>query len=161
MAFMPTIEEQNALEDTRERRADSGRRMPTRERRYEALIGLLFLVVVGTLWLLSPPASFAPLPAALCFIVLVLATRVRFDTPFGFTVATQLAFIPLLFALPVAVVPLAVAAALITASLPEVMTREVPRVACSSPSATPGSRSVPPHCSPSPRRPRRTPAAGS
>ena len=123
---MPSIEEQNALAETRERRADSGRRMPSRERRYETLIGVAFLVVVGTLWLLSPPASFALLPAALCFLVLVVATRVRFFTPFGFTVATQLAFIPLLFAVPVAVAPLAVAAALTIASLPEMMTREVP-----------------------------------
>ena len=40
-------------------------------------------------------------PAALCVVVLALATRVRIDTPFGFTVPTQLAFVPLLFAVPV------------------------------------------------------------
>ncbi len=125
MALMPSIEEQNAFAETRER-ADSGRRMPSRERRYEALIGAAFLIADGALWLLSSPASFAFLPAALCFLVLVLATRVRFDTPFGFTVATQLAFVPLLFTVPVAVVPLAVAAALTIASLPEVLTGKVP-----------------------------------
>ena len=121
---MPSIEEQDALAETRERRADPGRRMPSRERRYETLIGVGFVVADGMLWLLSPPASFEVLPAALCFAVLVLATRVRFDTPFGFTVATQLAFIPLLFAMPAAVVPLAVAAALTIASLPEVLTQK-------------------------------------
>jgi putative nucleotidyltransferase with HDIG domain len=47
----------------------------------------------------------------------VVAAHVRFDTPFGFTVATQLAFVPLLFAMPVALVPIAVAAAMVLASL--------------------------------------------
>ena len=51
-------------------------------------------------------------PAVASLVLLVLATRVRFDTPFGFTVATQVAFVPLLFALPVALVPPAVVARL-------------------------------------------------
>jgi putative nucleotidyltransferase with HDIG domain len=53
--------------------------------------------------------------------VLGLATTVRFDTPFGFTVATQLAFVPLLFAIPVATVPIGVMAVLTVARLPEVL----------------------------------------
>jgi putative nucleotidyltransferase with HDIG domain len=53
---------------------------------------------------------------------MVLATLVRFDTPFGFTVATQLAFVPLLFAVPLAVVPVAVVASLAIARLPDVLT---------------------------------------
>jgi putative nucleotidyltransferase with HDIG domain len=125
MALMPSIEEQAALADTRER-ASARRRMPRRERRCEALIGAGFLVADAVLWLVSPPQAFPILPAVLCFVVLVLATRVRFDTPFGFTVATQLAFVPLLFAMPVAVVPPAVAAALAIATLPEVVTRKLP-----------------------------------
>ena len=43
----------------------------------------------------------------------------KFDTPFGFTVATQLAFVPLLFALPVPLVPIAVVCGLMLASLPD------------------------------------------
>jgi putative nucleotidyltransferase with HDIG domain len=125
MALMPSIEEQAALADTRER-ADARRRMPARERRGETLIGAGFLVADAVLWIVSPPGSFDPLPAALCFAVLILATRVRFDTPFGFTVATQLAFVPLLFAMPVALVPPAVAVALAIASLPEVVTGKMP-----------------------------------
>ena len=44
---------------------------------------------------------------------MAFASRVRFDTPFGFTAATQLAFVPLLFAMPVALVPIAVLIALL------------------------------------------------
>ncbi|MGO9900048.1 MAG: HD-GYP domain-containing protein, partial [Solirubrobacteraceae bacterium] len=50
-----------------------------------------------------------------------VATRVRFDMPFGFTVPTQLAFVPLLFAMPVVLVPIAVALALLIASLADVV----------------------------------------
>ena len=57
---------------------------------------------------------------------MVVATRVRFDTPFGYTVATQLAFVPLLFALPLAIVPLAVVAAMMLARLPELISGEHP-----------------------------------
>ena len=91
---------------------------------HNELIGAAFLLAVAGLCVLSPPSSFDVLPAALCLIVFVFATRVRFDTPFGFTVATQLAFVPLLFALPVALVPLAVAVGL--ASLAEAVLRGQP-----------------------------------
>ena len=123
MALMPNVEEQEVLADTY-RRADA--HLSREERRGEVLIGVAFVLAVSVLWLLSPPQSFDPLPAALCFVVLVLATRVRFDTPFGFTVATQLAFVPLLFAMPVVLVPLAVALGLATAPLPEVLRRKQP-----------------------------------
>ncbi len=123
MALMPSVAEQEVLADTF-RRADE--RMSPQERRGEILIGAGFLVAVGVLCFVSPPSSFEALPAALCLVVLILATRVRFDTPFGFTVATQLGFVPLLFAMPVALVPLAVAFALAVASLPEVLARKLP-----------------------------------
>lgn len=57
---------------------------------------------------------------------MVLATLVRFDTPFGYTVATQLAFVPLLFALPLALVPLAAATAAALAQVPEALTGNSP-----------------------------------
>jgi HD-GYP domain-containing protein (c-di-GMP phosphodiesterase class II) len=49
----------------------------------------------------------------------------RFDTPFGFTVASQLAFVPMLFVIPMAFVPLAVAAVLATQILPGVLAGRV------------------------------------
>src|SRR5581483_11885736 len=42
---------------------------------------------------------------------LALAFRIKIDTPFGFTSPSQLALVPLVFAVPLAVVPLAVAGA--------------------------------------------------
>jgi putative nucleotidyltransferase with HDIG domain len=118
MSLQPNLEEQELLADTFRREQAS---MPAPERLSEILIGLGFAIAVAGLWWIRPPHAFALVPAALCLGVMVLATRVRFDTPFGFTVATQLAFVPLLFAMPVAIVPIATVAALMIARLPEVL----------------------------------------
>jgi HD-GYP domain-containing protein (c-di-GMP phosphodiesterase class II) len=53
--------------------------------------------------------------------MLIAAVRVTFETPFGFTVATQLAFVPLLFALAPPLVPLAVLAAFVVSSLLDIL----------------------------------------
>jgi hypothetical protein len=123
MSLQPNLEEQELLADTL-RRADGG--LMPRESVIEPLFSLAFLVAVGGLWRVDPPHAVALLPSALCFLVMVIATRVRFDTPYGYTVATQLAFVPLLFALPVVVVPLAVVAAMMLARLPELISGEHP-----------------------------------
>jgi putative nucleotidyltransferase with HDIG domain len=121
MSLQPNLEEQELLADTF-RQADVG--LMPRERVFEPLFTLAFLGAVAGLWWVDPPHTVALLPSALCFLVMVVATRVRFDTPFGYTVATQLAFVPLLFALPVAIVPLAVVAAMMLARLPELVRGE-------------------------------------
>lgn len=122
MALNSSLVEQELLADTFRREET---RLPPRERLIETLLGLAFAGAVAALWWIEPPRSFAVIPAGLCMLVFVLATRVRFDTPFGFTVATQLAFVPLLFAIPVAVVPIAVVAGLMLARLPEVHARKL------------------------------------
>jgi putative nucleotidyltransferase with HDIG domain len=118
MSLKPSLEEQELLADT-VRRAESG--TPAREQLAELLLGVGFVTAVVVLWWIDPPHSFALLPAALCLLVMVPATRVRFNTPFGFAPATQLAFVPLLFAMPAAIVPIAVMAAFIIVRLPEVL----------------------------------------
>jgi putative nucleotidyltransferase with HDIG domain len=118
MALRPNLEEQELLADTF-RRVEST--MPLRERVTEGLVVVGFIAAAAAFWWERPPHAFALVPAALCLLVMVLATRVRFDTPFGFTVATQLAFVPLLFAMPVAIIPVAVPAVLMIARLPEVL----------------------------------------
>ena len=118
MPLQPTLEEQELLAATFQLRRS---RMTPRERLAEALVGGAFVVAVAGIWWLRAPHAFGLLAAALCFLVLVLATRVHFDTPLGFTVPTQLAFIPLVFAMPVAIAPIAVVAALGIARLPEVI----------------------------------------
>jgi putative nucleotidyltransferase with HDIG domain len=122
MSLTPSLEQQELLADTFRR---EGSHMPARERVSETLIGLVFALVVAGIWWIRPPHAVALVPPALCLLVMVLATRVRLDTPFGFTVATQLAFVPLLFAIPVAIVPIAVVAALAIARLPDVFAGEV------------------------------------
>jgi putative nucleotidyltransferase with HDIG domain len=123
MSLQPNLIEQELLADTL-RRADSG--LMPRESVIEPLFSLAFLGVVVGLWWADPPHTVALLPSALCFLVMVVATRVRFDTPYGYTVATQLAFVPLLFALPVAIVPVAVVAAMMLARVPELISGEHP-----------------------------------
>jgi putative nucleotidyltransferase with HDIG domain len=114
----PDITAQEALADTY-RQISS--RMTVRDRVAELLVGLGFAAAVIVLFLLEPPHAVPALPAAGALVILVLATRVRFDTPFGFTVATQVAFVPLVFALPVALAPLAVVAAFGLSALYDVL----------------------------------------
>jgi putative nucleotidyltransferase with HDIG domain len=54
-------------------------------------------------------------------LVVIVATRVQFDTPFGFTVPVQLGFVPLMFSAPPALVPALIALALAIARLPDVI----------------------------------------
>ena len=121
----PTVEEQELLESalTRERTT-----MTVRERISGAIAGGGFIAVTAALWALHPPGSFPVGSALLCAIVLIAAAMVSFDTPFGFTVLTQVAFIPLLFVVPAAVGPIVVAAALALAKLPGIVRGEIPAV---------------------------------
>jgi len=123
MAIEPSENEQ-LLEDTMRHR--EGSHLTTRE-----LIGgvgsvAALTAAIAALWLISPPYPFPILPAVLCELVLVLAIRIRFYTPLGFTVPSQLAFVPLVFALPPAIVPIGVAIAFLVATLPAVFARRVP-----------------------------------
>jgi putative nucleotidyltransferase with HDIG domain len=122
MSFEPTLEEQELLADTFSRDAST---MPMREQVGEVGITCAFAAAVAAIWALHPPQHFAVLPSVLCMVVLAVATLVRFDTPFGFTVPIQLAFVPLLFAMPIAVVPVAVAVALAAVRLPDVLRGEM------------------------------------
>ncbi len=115
-----SVEEQALLAETF-RHTESP--MPARERVVELVVGGAFAVAIACLWWAQPPHAFDLLPAAACFLTLALATRVRFDTPFGFTVPTQLGFVPLLFAMPIAIAPIAVVLALVLGRLPEVLAR--------------------------------------
>ena len=117
MAIELNLQEQELLAGTFELRASL---MTPSERRAEVSLAFVFAVVVFGLWMLDPPHAVADVTAAMCLAVLAVATRVRFDMPFGFTVPTQLAFVPLLFAVPVVLVPIGVVVALLAASLPDV-----------------------------------------
>ena len=122
MFGQPDDEEQALLAETLKRpRATLSRR----ERIAEGAVGVGFLVAVALIWVIAPPGVISAAPALACLPGLVFAMRVRIDTPFGFTVPTQLAFVPLLFALPVALVPLAVVAATVLARVPDILRGDV------------------------------------
>jgi signal transduction histidine kinase/ActR/RegA family two-component response regulator len=122
MLGRPTGSEQVLLAETMQRPHEA---LNTRERLAEGLSNVGFAVAVALLWILAPPHAVPLGPALACVPILVLSMRIRIDTPFGFTLPTQLAFVPLLFALPIAVVPIAVAGAGVIARLPDVYKGEL------------------------------------
>jgi len=123
MSLDPNVEEQELLAGTLEREHET---LTARERTSGAVAGGGFILAAAVLWVLSPPGAFAVGTALLCAIVLIVATTVSFDTPFGFTVLTQVAFVPLLFAVPPALAPVVVATALALSKVPGLLRREIP-----------------------------------
>jgi hypothetical protein len=95
--------------------------MTTRERVAEGIVGVGYFAAAAALLAIAPPGGLRAGPVVLSLLLMILATRVRFDTPLGFTVATQLAFVPMLFAVPVTVVPLITVAAFALADVPDLL----------------------------------------
>jgi putative nucleotidyltransferase with HDIG domain len=118
MSLQPSLEDQELLADTLQRAVTVVSR---RELVAETAAGAGYLAAAAALWAAAPPHHVGLLGPALCLAVFVLAMRVPFDTSFGFTVPTQLAFVPLLFALPPALVPLAVVLGLALARVPDLV----------------------------------------
>src|SRR5690349_16956242 len=104
MSFEPSFEEQELLAETLEHNASG---LSTRELLLGVLTASTYALIVAGIWMLRPPHAFAIVPAIVCFVVLALATGVSFDMPLGIAPASQLGFVPLLFAVPLALVPLA------------------------------------------------------
>jgi putative nucleotidyltransferase with HDIG domain len=118
MSSAPTLREQDLLAETLQRE-----RKPfcARDRVAEGVITGAFVAATLALLLADPPGAFELAPALACIGVLALATRVPFHVASGFTIPTQLAFVPLLFIVPPAAVPLAVVLALAAGRLPQVL----------------------------------------
>jgi len=116
MQLDPSVEEQERLAETLQL---EGTPMSSAERRAAGAAALVFLAGSALAWALYPPHAAVPLAGVLCVLVFALAARVPFDTPFGFTAPTQLAFVPLVFTLPVALAPCGVLVALLLAALPD------------------------------------------
>jgi putative nucleotidyltransferase with HDIG domain len=96
------------------------------ERRGELLVGGSFVCAALLLALAGPGGrSFSPALATMYVLSLAAAGHIRIDVGSGFTVPTQAIFVPLLFAVPIALVPLLVALALVLGMLPAVFTRRV------------------------------------
>jgi hypothetical protein len=89
--------------------------------RAELLGGAAYLILAGALALLAGVESFSLWTATVYVVAIAIASNVRFDFGAGFTVPTQAVFVPMLFAVPVAVVPLLTLLALVLGMLPAVL----------------------------------------
>jgi putative nucleotidyltransferase with HDIG domain len=118
MSLTPDLDAQEALAHTYR---DVGVAMSAREWVAEAVVAIGFTCAAASLFVLAPVHGFSVLPAIASFLLLIVASRVRFDTPLGYTVATQVAFVPLVFALPVALVPVAVVMSFVVANLVDIV----------------------------------------
>jgi putative nucleotidyltransferase with HDIG domain len=122
MSLDLSYDEQLHLADNRRNRVV---RMTRRERIAELVSAAALAAGCGALWIVDPPTHVSPLRTGLTLLVLALALRVRFETPFGFTSAAQLAFVPLVFALPPALVPIGACVTVVIAWLPDVVRGEL------------------------------------
>ena len=109
----PHADETRLIEELRSR---DGARMPGRDRLVAWLTGGIFLGSAGGL----AATAAAPRPAVFILLVLVYAvvSRVNFEVGSGWAIPTQLVLVPMLLILPPALVPLAVAGALVLARAP-------------------------------------------
>jgi putative nucleotidyltransferase with HDIG domain len=125
MALDPSLEEQQLVEAALERRFTPLR---ARERRAETVLGGGIVLACALLALAAPPRGAAIDPAAVlcCALALAVAVRVHFVVGPGYTVPTQLAFIPLAFAVPPALLVPVVAAVFAAVQLPDVLRGRLP-----------------------------------
>lgn len=94
-------------------------RLPPRERRAEALVALGFLAAAGALLAVAPPGD-VPIGTTLLLVgAYAAASRVSFAVGAGYTVPTQLVFVPMLVLLPPAIVPFAAAAGIALGNVPD------------------------------------------
>jgi HD-GYP domain-containing protein (c-di-GMP phosphodiesterase class II) len=111
---------ENLVKDARGR---NSRPLEGRERIGEALVATAFmLVAVPMAFLVGSGRTADPTTAALLVGAFVIASRIKFETGAGYTNPTQLVFVPMLFLLPPATVPLFVAAANLIGELPDYVT---------------------------------------
>jgi len=110
-----------SLEDTEQARARRLEPMGRRELAAQALAAALFLIAAGLLLALGDERNVDWLDAGLLVVALALLYRLEFEIGSAITVPTQLFFVPMLFVLPPAVVPLAAAAAHALDRLPAIV----------------------------------------
>jgi putative nucleotidyltransferase with HDIG domain len=114
-------------ERLRETFAGREQRVAGAERRGEMLVGGAFLAAATALIVLAHPNHEFSLPLAGAYVAgLALVGLVRFDIGAGFTVPTQALFVPMLFAVPIPLVPALVCVALALGMLPSVLSGRAP-----------------------------------
>jgi putative nucleotidyltransferase with HDIG domain len=100
--------------------------MADAERRGELVVGVGFVAAAVALVAAGGPVR-AQLPVVGLFVLAVAAiSNVRFDVGAGFTVPTQAVFVPMLFTLPLSLVPLIVAVSLALGMAPAMLNGRTP-----------------------------------
>jgi HD-GYP domain-containing protein (c-di-GMP phosphodiesterase class II) len=100
------------------------RRLSGRERVVEWATAIAFLAAATAMAVLMPAeGSFDPWLAVALVGGYALASRIRFSDGAGYTVPTQLIFVPMLFLLPTTLAPLLVAAGTLAGNLPDYVRR--------------------------------------
>jgi HD-GYP domain-containing protein (c-di-GMP phosphodiesterase class II) len=125
VALDASLEQQLLVEAAQARRFTSLR---SRERRAETLLGAGFAVACSVLALAARPsdASIDLTAVFACALALAVSARVHFVVGPGYTVPTQLAFIPLAFAIPPALLAPATASVLAAVQLVDVLRGRLP-----------------------------------
>jgi HD-GYP domain-containing protein (c-di-GMP phosphodiesterase class II) len=112
----------SSLDETEEARARYAQRFGRSELVAQAVVAALFLVAAGLLLALGHHERVDALDLGLLVVAAALLGRLEFESGAGYAVPTQLIFVPMLFVLPPALVPPAVAAALLLDRVPAVLT---------------------------------------
>jgi len=111
----------NEAERTRDSNSQRSQPMSSDLKRAELLGGGAFLAAAAVLALEDGVGRFSLVTALIYVLGIALASNARFDVGAGFTVPTQAVFVPMLFALPVSIVPVLVAIALALGMVPDVV----------------------------------------
>jgi HD-GYP domain-containing protein (c-di-GMP phosphodiesterase class II) len=124
VALNPGYQEQQLLASALQRRRA---RLTGAERLVHALLGGSYALVVVVLLVADPPDvhGISWIAATCSLVAFVLASVTEFDTESGAAVPTQLAFVPLLFALPPVLVLVILPWVWATAKIPDVLRGEL------------------------------------
>src|SRR5215207_3232623 len=95
--------------------------MERRELAAQLLVAALFLLAAGLLLAFGLDGEVDVTDLVLLVLAAAILGRLDFETGAGYTVPTQLIFVPMLFVLPPAIVPVAAAVALALDRLPDVV----------------------------------------
>jgi HD-GYP domain-containing protein (c-di-GMP phosphodiesterase class II) len=111
------------IEDARARASE---RLAAKDSR-ATLVGALAFVAVAVPFAFLAPSDRVVEPGVLVLLVVAyaLAARVEFEVGSGFAVPTQIVFVPMLFLLPVSLVPLCVAVGFLLCSGPDLVRHRV------------------------------------
>src|SRR4051812_48837883 len=116
----------DALEHIEQARARATRRAERREMLTELGVGLAFVLASCSITMVWPDGRSAWGTGLLLVLVYSILRRIHFEVGEGVTTPVQLAFVPMLVLLPPGLVPVAVLAAQLPATLVKVVRREAP-----------------------------------